>query len=194
MANRAASGKTGGRRASRKSRRAARVEAEACEAVPDSSDRGFSLSEILVAISLMGTSVVVVLTSIQAVIFASQSDRNHAQTFEWLQAASDAVHLVDRVPCTDNGQGRLDAIAAYDAAAQSATVPAAWNDLDATIEVVDVEYLGRATSDAEFSWSPNFCFEGGVFTDSPLYTQRVTIEVWSPSDGARQTLQMVKSE
>ena len=158
------------------------------------SDRGYSLTEVLIAMSLMGTTVVVVLAGIQSVIVASETDRNHALTFEWLQAASDAVHLVERVPCTDDGQGRLDAIAAYDAAAQGVSTPPVWAGTAARIDVSDVEYLARTWGDGDSEWPPAFCFEGAGFPDSPLYTQRVTIEVIAPGSGARQTLEMVKSE
>ena len=86
-------------------------------------DDGNSLVEILISIALMGTIVVATLSGIQTVVRASSVDRSHAQSFEWLQAASDAIYLADRVPCTQNGSGRLQAITAYDAAAQSASIP-----------------------------------------------------------------------
>ncbi len=128
-------------------------------------DRGHSLTEVLIAMALLGTVVVATLTGIQSVIIASESDRNHAQTFEWLQAASDAVHLSDRVPCTDDGQGRIDAISVYDAEAQGESIPPVWSGTSATIEVVDVEYLGRSSVDGDFEWAQSFCFEGAAFDD-----------------------------
>ena len=85
-------------------------------------DRGNSLIEILVSITLMGTIVVSVLAGIQTVVRASSVDRSHAQSFEWLQAASDAIYLADRVPCTQSGSGRAQAIAEYGSAAQTASI------------------------------------------------------------------------
>ncbi|MFT6392272.1 MAG: hypothetical protein ACJA14_001796, partial [Ilumatobacter sp.] len=58
----------------------------------------------------------------------------------------------------------------------------------------NVEYLGRTTVDSDFEWGETFCFEGGSFAESPLYTQRITIAVKSPNSATTQTLEMVKSE
>jgi hypothetical protein len=45
-----------------------------------------------------------------------------------------------------------------------------------------------------FEWDAAFCFEGGIYADSPLYTQRVTIEATTPDGSIVKTLQMVKNE
>lgn len=157
-------------------------------------DRGYSLTEVLISIALMGGIVVTLLTGVRTVVTATRVDRDHAQSFEWLQAASDAVYLAPRIPCTADGVGRLDAIAAYDVAAQTASVPPVWDGSTASIRVSNVEYLGRVGVDDEFEWGEGFCFEGAAFADSPLYTQRVTIEVLAPGSSLPQHLEMVKSE
>ena len=155
-------------------------------------DEGFTLVEILVTIVLMGMTVVAVLLSLQTTIKATVIDRDHATSFAWLQAASDEIYRVPRVPCTD---GQAAAITAYDAAAKSVDRPPAWVDKPtATIRVTTVEYLGKADPDAVFEWDAAYCFEGLGFEDSRLYTQRVTIEATSPDDTLVKTLQMVKSE
>ncbi len=112
--------------------------------------------------------------------------------FSWLQAASDEIYRDPRVPCT---AGRPAAIAAYTAAAQSAPRPVSWaTEPGAVITVTNVEYLGRTTPDANFEWDAAFCFEGGIYVNSPLYTQRVTIQATSPDGRMVKTLQMVKNE
>ena len=156
-------------------------------------DRGNSLVEMLIVIVLMGMVVTAVLAGIRVSIRASSIDRDHAAAFAWLQAGSDAVHNHPRVPCTADGLGRIQAMADYDAIVQTVPPPPVW-DGNGTIAVTDVEYLGRAGVDDDFSWSSTFCFEGGAFTDSPLYTQRVTIEVVFPNASTVQTLETVKSE
>jgi type II secretory pathway pseudopilin PulG len=156
-------------------------------------DGGNSLIEMLVVIVLMGMVVTAVLAGIRVSIRASSVDRDHAAAFAWLQAGSDAVHNAPRVPCTADGQGRIQAMAAYDALVKTVPPPPVWNG-KGSIAVANVEYLGRAGVDDDFSWSPAFCFEGGAFVDSPLYTQRVTIEVGLPNASSVQTLEMVKSE
>jgi hypothetical protein len=157
-------------------------------------DSGASLTEVLIAIVLMGGIVIALLVGVRTVVRATGVDRDHAQSFEWLQAASDAVYVTPRIPCTDDGQGRLDAIAAYDVAAQSASIPPVWDGSAASIRVTNVEYLGRFTVDDDFEWGQNFCFETAAFAGSPLYTQRVTIEVLAPGSAVPQRLEMVKSQ
>lgn len=157
------------------------------------SDGGNSLIEMLIVIVLMGMVVTAVIAGIRVSIQASSIDRDHAAAFAWLQAGSDAIHNGSRVPCTADGQGRIQALADYDALVRAVPPPPIWNG-KGSIAVTDVEYLGRAGVDEDFSWSPSFCFEGGTFADSPLYTQRVTIQVQFPNASSVQTLEMVKSE
>ena len=154
-------------------------------------DRGFSLVETVIAIALMGVVVTTVLAGMRATVSASRIDRDHATSFVWLQAASDEIHQGPRESCTS---GQSTAIAAYDALAKSAPRPPAWDGTSASIEVTNVEYLGRASVDDEFDWSPTHCFEGAGYVDSPLYTQRVTIEVSLPNGDSTETLEMVKSK
>jgi hypothetical protein len=155
-------------------------------------DHGLSLIEVLVAVVLTGLVVVGVLVSLRTTTVATAIDRDHAISFSWLQAASDEIYRDPRVPCT---AGRPAAIAAYTAAAQSAPRPVRWAaEPGAVITVTNVEYLGRTTPDADFEWDASFCFEGGIYTDSPLYTQRVTIQSTSPDGKIVKTLQMVENE
>lgn len=157
---------------------------------------------MLITIVIMGVLVTVVLASLQVSVKSSAIDRDQAVAFAWLQAASDEIHNTNRIACTSNGQGRLDAIAAYNAAAQGAAPPPVWTSGGPTptllgsakVRVVNVEYLGRANSDAKFEWGQTYCFEGTGFTTSPLFTQRVTIVATFPSGAYTRTLQMVKSE
>jgi hypothetical protein len=133
-------------------------------------------------------------------VSASAVDRDHAVAFTWLQAASDEIYRAPRVECTSDGSGRLLAIDQYTIAAREATVPPVWQTSGgaprglASIAVVNVEYLGRTTVDDVFDWGPDFCFEGGSFAESPLYTQRVTVQVTFPNGSTIETLEMVKSE
>ena len=156
-------------------------------------DNGFSMVEMLVTIVLMGMTVVAVLVGVQTTIHATVVDREHAIAFAWLQSASDEIYRTTRVPCTS---GRPAAIASYDTAVKDenkVSRPSAWSAA-ADIAVTDVEYLGKVGVDDDFEWSPTFCFEGPGYETSPLYTQRVTIQVTSADGGIVKTIQMVKSE
>ena len=163
-------------------------------------DRGISLVEMVVTIAIMGLLVTAVLTAVRMSVSASATDRDQAVAFTWLQAASDEIYRAPRVPCTSDGTGRLLAIDQYTVAARQAEVPPVWQTSTGTprdaasVAVTNVEYLGRTTVDDVFDWGPGFCFEGGTFADSPLYTQRVTVQVTFPDGTTIQTLEMVKSE
>lgn len=151
-----------------------------------------SLIEILISIVLIGLVVTAVLTTLRTTTHASAIDRDHAIAFTWLQAASDEVYRDPRVSCT---AGQAAAIAAYDVAAKAVPRPPRWaSEPTATIAITNVEYLGRTDPNAVFEWDASFCFEGGIYTDSPLYTQRITIEVHGPNGSMVKTLQMVKNE
>jgi len=152
---------------------------------------GFSLSELVVVITLMGLVATIVVATLRVTIGATVSDRDHAVAFAWLQAASDEIHQEPRVSCS---AGTTAVRAAYQSAADAAVVPPMWAGNGATISVTDIEYLGKTSVDADFEWSSSFCFEGAGYSSSPLYTQRVTVEVSSPGGRIVQTLQMVKSE
>jgi len=151
-----------------------------------------TMIEVLVAIVLIGLVVTAILTTLTTTTTASAVDRDHAIAFTWLQAASDEVYRDARVPCT---AGQAAAITAYDTAAKSVPRPVRWaSEPTAVIAVTNVEYLGRPDPNADFDWDATYCFEGGIYAGSPLYTQRVTIEARSPDGRIVKTIQMVKSE
>ena len=153
-------------------------------------DAGSSLIEILVSLVLLGTAAVAVLVALGTSIHASAVDKDLATAYEYVQSASDQIYEAPRVPCY---QGLTNVQAAYDAAAKLAPVPPGWAK---TATVTNVEFLGRATVDAQFSWGA-FCFEStdplNEYYTSPLYTQKITFTVKDPR-GFVRTLQVVKSE
>ncbi|MEY2415062.1 MAG: hypothetical protein QOH53_396 [Ilumatobacteraceae bacterium] len=152
-------------------------------------DRGSSLIEILVSMVILSTGVIAVLTALATSIHASAVDKDVATAYEYVQDVSDQIYEADRVPCY---QGLAAVQAAYDTAAKLAPAPPGWTK---TATVTNVEFLGRATVDAQFSWGA-FCFESSdplnQYYTSPLYTQKVTFTVTDPK-GFIRTLQVVKS-
>ena len=157
-------------------------------------DGGYTLIEMLIVIVLMGMVVSVVLTAMQVSISATTTDREQAIAFSILQAASDEVFIGPHESCLSG-----NAVSVYNSRAQNAAIPTAWESSpgvpkpNVSIEVIAVEYLGRVGVDDVFEWGA-FCFEGPGYGDSPLYTQRVTIQLTFPDGTSRQTLEMVKSK
>lgn len=154
-------------------------------------DAGVSLIELLVAIVLIGIGVVSIVVALQVTTTASGIDEDHAVSFAWLQAASDEVYRIPRLSCDGNSAATIRAN--YNAAIQSPNVPKpdSWPAATtASITVTEIQFLGKASPDDEYEWG-NYCLEGGVYANSPQYTQRVTIRSISPK-GLVKTLQMVK--
>lgn len=164
-------------------------------------DAGTTFVELLVAIVLIGTSVIATLAALQATTRATITDRDHAKSLEWLQAAADEVYNAPRVACyaqSSPGASANQAIADYETAVQSAQRPAGWDT--ATIDVVAVQFIGRASSSDPYSWSEGFCLESnpstcpsGTYCNSPQTAQKVTLRVVSPS-GLVKTLDTVKGD
>lgn len=154
-------------------------------------DPGATLIEILVAVVLMGTIVVSVLVALQVTTRASKVDRDQANIYAWLQAASDEVYNGERTSCT---AGRPAVIAAYDTLVQNATPPPGWGT-GGTITVTNVQFLGRSSPDGEFEWGDGFCFEVcPLYCESPLFTQKVTIRAVAPNGALSMIMETIKSE
>ncbi len=159
----------------------------------DRHDRGNTLVEMLIVIMLMGVVVTALLSAMQVTIKATTVDREQAVAFSILQAASDQIFTGPHESCLTG-----NAVSTYNARAQGAAIPTAWQSSPSvalpgvSIDVISVEYLGRAGVDDDFEWG-SFCFEGPNFGDSPLKTQRVIIQLTFPDGTTTQTLEMVKS-
>jgi type II secretory pathway pseudopilin PulG len=173
-------------------------------------DRGATLVEFVVAITLMGLVVTAVLVSLRTTTVGSTIDRDQAMAFEWLQAASDRVYNGPRQPCYGTAPTPQ---AAYDALAKQANRPQGWDIASgATIEVISVAFLGRTVDTAPLEWkaASTHCLESvgcpadfddipdlvppnWIYCQSPLTTQKVTIRVIGPAGKITNTLEMVKS-
>ena len=157
-------------------------------------DRGTTFVELLVSIVLLGTAVVAILVTLRTSTRATAIDLSQAKAYEWVQSVSDQIYDAPRIPCYSGGSAA--AISAYQSAANGAAKPPGWSS--GTVTVTNVEFLGRAQTTDQFTWSSAFCFESATTTDpyytSPLYTQRVTFTVNGPPNTTAVTMQVVKSE
>lgn len=158
-------------------------------------DAGSTLIEQLISIVLVGTVAVAVLGTVRVTTLASGTDRDQANVYAWLQAGSDEIHNGPRMSCT---HGRSAVIAAYDALVKQATPPDGWSVSGASIAVTNVQFLGRTSESAPFSWSDGHCFESascpaGPYCESPLLTQKVTIRATPPKGGSDFVLETIKS-
>ena len=160
----------------------------------DPRDSGVTLVELLIAIVLLGIGVSAIVVAVRVTSTASAIDEQHAISFSWLQAASDEIYRTPRLPCNTNSRQTI--IDAYSAAIQHPSVPKpdSWpNAAAASIRVVGLQFLGKVNPDDDYEWGDGYCLEGGVYANSPQYTQRITIQSTSPN-GLVKTLQMVKGQ
>lgn len=166
------------------------------------SDLGSTFIELLVSIVLLGTVVVGVLVALQASIVASTTDADHARAYVLLHEASDAVFVSSRMSCVGNTEAQL--VAHYESAFSGLTSPQGWESVSPV--VTNIEFLNAADSSGAtvYSWGP-LCFEGPVdadgngtieadedFTNTPLRSQKITLQVTSPSGSFTKSLETVK--
>lgn len=165
-------------------------------------DAGATFIELLVSIVLLGTAVVAVLVALQASTVASTTDAEHARAFVYLHEASDAVFLTSRMSCL--GATQADLIDHYDDAFVGLTKPQGWDSVTPVITKIEFLNASDASGATVYTWGP-LCFEGAVdadgdgtiesdedFTDTPLYSQKITISVTSPDGGFTKILETVK--
>jgi type II secretory pathway pseudopilin PulG len=173
-------------------------------------DRGATLVEFVVAITLMGLVVTAVLVSLRTTTVGSTIDRDQAKAFEWLQAASDQIFNGTRRACYETGPTPQEH---YNTLAQAANRPQGWDVASgATIQVTSVAFLGRTDETLPLEWkaASTHCLESAgcpadfddipdlvppqwIYCESPLTTQKVVILAVGPGGKVTNTLEMVKS-
>lgn len=146
-----------------------------------SDDRGVSLVEILVAITLMGTVVAAVISSVFISVKATSYERDHAKAQQWLQSAVGVIEAVDYFECADPLNGALVQTAYQDAVDGGAQRP--WQ-YDGVLRV-SLPEVWDGEKFVEFT-EQNVCYD-----DIRLRQQRVTLEVNHPN-GVTESVQMIK--
>jgi hypothetical protein len=160
-----------------------------CETAAGARDRGTTLTEVLVAIVLMGTSVTAMLTTMSVTIHASGLERDHANAHAWLQTAADVLYGAERMDCGDMGPdlvvGTADDVsnhaavtAAYEAIVKGSENPEAWPS--DKIDVVSVQY-----------WDGEI-YQAQCYDDKGINLQLITIEVRNLDDEIIETVEVVK--
>ena len=153
--------------------RNARV-AEAQRTAPD--DHGYTLTEVLVAIVLMGIAMVPMLTAGIATIAASSSSRTAARVETVLANAADRVNRA--------GKG-----CNYDLYVQAAALAQGWAQTQATASYS--YYVPAASPTTLGTWVAGAC-PGGARPEGLV--QQVTITVTGPNGQPTRTIVMVKSD
>lgn len=166
---------------------------------PRGRDHGFTLTEVMVAMALMATSVVAVIGGVRGVISASSTSDAQAKVESVLTSAADRLRAADYIPCpdVDGDYGHLSAAAAstvgWEADAVEITEIMFW---DATAGGV---LPSGASIDADGDWSISNSLSTplGCQSDISLTTsrtlQKLTIVVTSPGGDVVREIEVVKS-
>jgi prepilin-type N-terminal cleavage/methylation domain-containing protein len=145
----------------------------------EGADRGVSLIEILVAITLMGTLGVSVLAALQVTIIGSRLERDHARAHQWLQSSTEVlVNDIDWKSCDTYSASWLQDYYQTELRSSSALVPEGFVATDLEIPVL-VEFAG-----------PDNIY--GSVCAAVEDRQRVTIQVRNDDGDVVESVQVVK--
>lgn len=139
-------------------------------------DAGYTLTEVLAAVVLMGIAIIPIILAAGLSLRTSSQSRNLGRIETVLANAADRVN-------------RASEGCDYLIYAQAATL-AEWNDK--TLATVSYQHYEPAASAATGgNWKPDACVDG---VRTPGLVQMVTITVTSPDHTHTRTIQVVKSD
>jgi type II secretory pathway pseudopilin PulG len=162
-----------------------------------SRDRGISLIEIIVGVTLMSTVVVAVLSAITVTVKATAYERDHAKAQQWLQAAIGVIEAVDFQSCDPALITGTNVQAAYQDAVDVGRVD---TNGDGTINGDDGarrpwQYEGELIVDIPKVWDGStyvaFDSQSVCYDQSRLRQQLVRLRVDHPS-GVQESVEMIK--
>ena len=160
-------------------------------------DRGVSLVEMLVAVTLMGTVVVAVVASVGVTVKATAYERDHAKAQQWLQAAVGVIEAVDFASCDPLVINGANVQQAYQDAVSVGRVD---TNGDGSVDGDDGarrpwEYEGVLTVQVPDVWDGSkfvpFSNQSVCYDQSRLRQQRVRMVVNHPN-GVEETVEMIK--
>lgn len=155
-------------------------------AIP-SDDRGWTLTEVVVAIALSGTLILSLITGVHTLVRTSSISRDQAKVEAVLGGAADELAEAGWQSCpVETG--------AYEAVVDSAAARVEW--APSAVRVESIEYWDISAN----AWSPTnpFAASGSCQMVPTIAAasrmQRVTVAASSPGGGHTRTLQVVVAE
>jgi len=155
-------------------------------------DRGYTLTEMLVATVLMGSIILAIVGGMWAVVRASRQNDERAKTQAVLGGAADYLVAFLPVYCPESYS-----IDPYLGQVQQAATTVDWDE--DTVQIIDYQYWNPDLNAGQGGWqdsnnlSSDQCSEKVGFTPERTM-QLVTLEVTSPSGQYVSTLDVVKSD
>lgn len=141
-------------------------------------DRGTTLIEILISITLLGAGVAAMLTTLATTVTATTTERDHANAHAWLQSATDVLYGEQRVDCDDPD---LEDI--YRAVINTTQDPEGWWEASnpGAIELVSPVLF----------WDGDI-YQGTCYDDQNVNLQLITIRVSDPDGRIVESVEVVK--
>jgi hypothetical protein len=143
-----------------------------------------TLIEILVAVVLLGTAVVAIITAVHTTVIASRIESDHSRAQVWLQSAVEVLQTNERLGCDPlaGGSETPDVRAAYqDIIRGQVATPPGWTPS-----------LQLFVSDVKF-WGPTG-FSTTCYDDAGYRLQLVEITVENPRGDIIENVSIVKSD
>jgi hypothetical protein len=162
-----------------------------------SGDRGFSMVEMLIGISLLSGVVVAVISAVGVTVKATAYERDHAKAQQWLQAAIGVIEAVDFESCDP---GVITGVNVQQAYQDAVTVGRVDTNGDDVVDGDDGarrpwEYDGQLTVGVPEVWDGEqyvpFDTQTVCYDQSRLRQQLVPLVVTHPS-GVRESVEMIK--
>ena len=164
---------------------------------PDRRDPGISFVEVLVAIVLLGTVAIGVLTAVRTTVVASAIDRDHANAHAWLQSAADLLGGHERADCGhpdgDVDDDGIDEPDADERAAVKSAVLAAYQE--AVAGVTDIEGWpsdGLRVEDVQY-WDGH-SYQDVCYDDFGIRLQLVRISASNPDGSIVEEIEVVTGD
>jgi hypothetical protein len=160
-------------------------------------DRGVSMIEVLIGISLLATVVVAVISAVGVTVKATAYERDHAKAQQWLQAAVGVIEAVDFIGCDPT---EINGAIVQDAYQKAVTVGTVDTNGDEVVNGDDGarrpwEYDGELTVGIPEVWDGeqyvSFDSQTVCYDQSRLRQQLVSLVVTHPS-GVRESVEMIK--
>ncbi len=150
-------------------------------------NRGSSFIEVLVAVVLLGTLIVGILTAVRTTIIGTQLERDHAKAHQWLQSAAENVRSTVRYGCDTYTEAQIRLHYQNDVIRLPANNPTGW--ADDRIEVV----LPVKVWDGEQYQDP---YAGGptCYDNAGKFLQLVEIRVRAPDGDIIESVEVVKRD
>ena len=162
-----------------------------------SRDRGMSMTEVLIGISLLATVVAAVVSAVGVTVKAPAYERDHAKAQQWLQAAVGVIEAVEFQSCDP---AVINGAVVQDAYQKAVTVGTVDTNGDGVVDGDDGarrpwEYDGDLVVGVPEVWDGEqyvpFDSQTVCYDQSRLRQQLVPLVVTHPS-GVRETVEMIK--